>query len=218
MKFPIFSALALLTILFSSCDKNSITGSGELVTETRTVSSFTKVKVGDDFDVIITQSPTQNVEVTADDNIINIISTEVENDELVIGFSENFVSLRKETIEIKIDMPSIARFELKDDCTGQLNNFSGLETLEVIVKDASELTMSGDAKHLDATVKDDSDIKGFDFMVETCNINLADASTMRIHCTDAIEGTVKDASTLRYKGNPTVSVSTSDAGKVVDAN
>ena len=65
----ILSALFLLS-LFTSCTDEPILGSGNVVSEFRSVPTFTKVRSTGNFEVNITQGTNESLEIIADDNVI----------------------------------------------------------------------------------------------------------------------------------------------------
>lgn len=217
MKTVHLSIFALVfCLLISSCNE-AIKGSGDIITETRTVDDFTKVEVEDAFDVRIIQADEFLVEVRADDNLINRISTEVTNDNLKVKY-DGSVNVRNATTEVFIEMPTIEQVKVEDAVDAEVLNFTDLPELKVVAKDASDLSLSGDADVLNITVSDASDVEAFSFITNTCNIQVEDASDLEIFCNTLLEGRVRDASTVRYKGYPDINVTTSDASEIVDAN
>jgi len=156
------------------------------------------------------------VEVYADDNLIDRISTEVTNGNLNVQYNGN-VNVRNATTEIFIEMPTVERIELKDAVDAKVLNFTNLPELKVVVKDAADLLLSGDDV-LNIDVSDASDVEAFSFITNTCNMQVKDASDLEIFCNTLLEGSVEDASTVRYKGYPTITATTSDASEIIDAN
>lgn len=70
--------------LLASCGE---TGSGNIVTETRDVGSFTSIEVGSGVNVELLIDPDRDAEVsvTYDDNLLDKVGTDVEGDTLVVG-------------------------------------------------------------------------------------------------------------------------------------
>lgn len=210
--------ITLFATAFYACDTETIRGSGDVVSEIRTVGNFVGVEVEDAFEVEIVRGDQPEVEVRADDNLIDRIETTVSGSTLKVGYDGNINIRGSATTEIFITMPTIESIRFDDAIDGALVNFVDLPALHIDVNDASSLSLSGSAEELNAQVNDASNVRGFNFQTNVCKVNLNDASEMDIFCNDRLEGKVEDASTLRYKGDPTVDVSTSDAGRVVDAN
>lgn len=216
MKFNQIILLFVLLTTFAACSEG-IRGSGDVITEVRSLENFDTILVEDALNVEITQGDF-SVEVRADDNIVPKIETTVNSGRLTIGFESGLNIRGTTTTEIYVTMPAISQLEMKDAVDVELMGFTGLSDLEVTVEDASDLELSGSADILNITVEDASDVRGFDFITNTCNVALSDASELDIFCNDVINGTLEDASILRYKGNAEIRATTSDASDIRDAN
>jgi hypothetical protein len=80
-------ALAFLSAV-SSCKKsgtNCFTNTGDIITESRPVSDFDTIIARENADIILTQDSINSIEVEAGRNIINGITTVIENRQLMIG-------------------------------------------------------------------------------------------------------------------------------------
>jgi len=157
------------------------------------------------------------VEVRADDNLIDRISTEVTNGNLKVEYNGS-VNVKNATSEIFIEMPTVERIKLHDAVDAEVLNFIDLSELNVVVQDATDLSLSGSADVLNIDVSDASDVEAFSFIANTCNIDVGDASDLNIFCNTLLEGRIQDASTVRYKGYPDITATTSDASEIIDAN
>ncbi len=76
--------IILTVAALTSCEKESITGRGSTLTETRSVDPFNKVKLEGSGNVTVTQGTQQKVEVTGYENLLSIYETNVQNGLLVL--------------------------------------------------------------------------------------------------------------------------------------
>src|SRR5215470_16434225 len=74
-------------IIFSSCRK--VIGKGPLVTQARSVSNFTGISFETSGNAYVTTGPAYKVEITAQQNILDVINTNVVNGVLHIDFKDN---------------------------------------------------------------------------------------------------------------------------------
>src|SRR5690349_1614230 len=102
------SILFFLTsmIVFCSCER--IVGEGDLRTETRSTGNFTGVETQISGNIYYTQGNEYKVELTAQQNILNVMETPIINNKLVVRFRNNVRVKSHEQITVRITAPSIS--------------------------------------------------------------------------------------------------------------
>ena len=91
MKNLMLTPILMLLVCVASCsDDDTLFGSGNLTTETRTVDSFTNIRSEGVIDLTVTQGSIQSLEITSDDNIIEEVRTVVYNNELHLYLDEHY--------------------------------------------------------------------------------------------------------------------------------
>ena len=79
--------LSIVAFLFSGCiiispggcSSHTVKGSGNVVSEDRTVSVFDEIQLKGTGNVILTKGEMQSIEIVTDDNILPLIETHVRN-------------------------------------------------------------------------------------------------------------------------------------------
>jgi hypothetical protein len=133
-KFHIFIVLLLV---LSGCRKDQwndcFQGTGKDVTETRLLGSFSKITIGEKFDILLVQDTTQpeQVKITAGEHIIKQLITEVNNNTLTIKDHNtcNFVRSYNRKIVIEIRVKFLDNIELFS-----VSNFTAPDTLHFELK------------------------------------------------------------------------------------
>nr|HMN60643.1 DUF2807 domain-containing protein [Anaerolinea sp.] len=85
----VFALVATTACNFSVNLGNRVTGSGNVVSEERSVSGFNKVALNGSGDLYIEQGETEALTVETDDNLMQYITTEVKDDTLELGLKPN---------------------------------------------------------------------------------------------------------------------------------
>jgi len=78
-------ALALLTVGFVVTACSATAGSGQLATQPRQVSGFTSVELTGVGELSIDQTGTESLTVSAEDNLLPLLTSRVEGDTLILG-------------------------------------------------------------------------------------------------------------------------------------
>ena len=103
-KLSILFSTAIL-LFFSSCKK--VTGDGDLRTETRTTGNFTGIEAEVSGNLFYTQGNENKIEITAQQNILNVIETPTIDNRLVVRFKNNVRVRDHEQITIRVTAPSL---------------------------------------------------------------------------------------------------------------
>jgi hypothetical protein len=87
-------------------------GSGMVATETRAVTGFQEIAVGGSMQVVLRQSGSEGVEVSADHNLLPLIETRVSDGTLHIGFKRNANHSSRNPVTVTVDLMAIKALSL----------------------------------------------------------------------------------------------------------
>ncbi|MFD0860916.1 head GIN domain-containing protein [Sungkyunkwania multivorans] len=216
---------AIMGILLTSCqfDINwgeGKRGSGNVVSETREITEdFTGIKATEGIDVYVTQAEKFSIEVEADDNIIELISTDIKDGMLKVHTEERIG--RAKSKKVYVSLPTIDRLysnsgadlyaqeTIKADKL-ELDASSGAD-LKVIIEanevtcDASsgaDIKVAGTANVLIADASSGADIKAEDLIVKTCMADASSGADIALHVTESLKADASSGADIRYRGNP----------------
>lgn len=91
MKKLSFFSLFILTLALSAC--GMVHGSGNVITETRSVGDFDKILLAGIGEVILTQGDEISLKIEAEDNLMRYLKAEAHDDRLEIGVKEEYATL-----------------------------------------------------------------------------------------------------------------------------
>lgn len=137
MKNLIYSVL-LLIFTFTSADQihsQSIYGDGNIVKESRDISSFNKIEINGLVNVYLKQGTTESVTVEADKNLIPYILTSVKNGIMNISTKEDF-NLKKSTkLNVYVTLNNIT--DLECNGVGNVKTESKLDLNDINIENNS---------------------------------------------------------------------------------
>lgn len=210
-------------------------GSGNIVSETRTVTAFKVIEVDYPAQVFITQGASESVKVEADDDFLPGLQTRVRNDTLEIfykvdsGKRINPTKPVKITIVVKdlreVDFESAGELSIDGLKTDELDiSVSGAGTLklnELTAKDlsvtlsgAGSMTASGTADRLSVVISGFGSFTGKDLHSQTADVNLSGAGSATVWVDDELDATISGAGSVNYYGSPEVTKQISGVGSV----
>ncbi len=209
-------------------------GAGNLKTETKQFSDFTKLDVSSGFEVTITKSETYNVVVTASERIIDRIEVSKSDNTLNIHLQPGTV-FSGSTLKAEISMPRLDGVVFSGGTSGAASGFNtsleftveltGASTLEIdnfLLRDlsveisgASTFNAQGTGNDLVAIVSGASTMNFGDFQINNANVELSGASHAMVYVTGRLDVSASGLSSLQYLGNPTLgNINTSGGSSV----
>jgi hypothetical protein len=196
--FVLAVALAVLAVAtgvgdLTSSSPGTVRGSGHAVTERRTVPSFTALDLAGTNAVVVRVGSPRSVAVTADDNLLDHVTTTVRSGRLVIGDAGSFTTVAP--MHVAVSVPSLDTVEL-----------SGTGSVTV---------RGGAVRRLDVTLSGTGRIDLHDLTVRDARVALGGTGDVRVHATGVLDATLTGTGSIRYSGHPNVSARTTGTGSVV---
>lgn len=221
----------IFTVLLGGCEK----GNGVLVTQTFELEGFDKVAIRRHGDIFITQGSPQSVSIEAEENLMDLITTEVVDGEWRVDFKKTV----KEYIglTIHITMPNVSSLKVIDGSGGDIYMENTITTNNLLLELSGDGTISGDVQVADKLT---TQLSGSGIMTVTGTANQHDATTLgaatlaahglvassgnvavggsgdaQVQYTGQWNATITGTGNIRYRGNPPTIVDTSGGGSVI---
>lgn len=213
--------LALCFIGLSSltaCDgklfsRAEIEGSGNVIKVERPLTGFTGIDAGGAVEVIVTAQKDFKVEVEADDNVINHVTTTVRGGTLIISMDDE-QSFSDATVKVYVSLPTLTLLDISGASTAKVSHVKSDE-LTINVSGASKVTTEGTSKHLLGDISGASSLKAEKLSSEHVTIEASGASNSYVTATEYLTAEASGASAVYYSGNPkNTQVETSGASSI----
>ncbi len=197
--------------------------------QTRNVGDFSGIKVGESFNIIISQADANTVVIDADEKTQSQIKTEVKDGILVI--TENGAKIDK---PVKIGIKSLQSLYVSGSCDVKSENqlicdklsieTSGAGDVHLDVKaseikthlsGAGDVTLKGTAQLIDADISGAGNLKASNLLVDKAKIKVSGAGDGKVNATQSLDADVSGAGSIIYKGKPIErNINISGAGSV----
>ncbi|MCH7997727.1 MAG: DUF2807 domain-containing protein [Chloroflexi bacterium] len=228
--------IVLIGVIVSSrlkAGRTAIPGSGNLISQIKPFDNFTRINVGNAFQVEISMAIRHSVAITADDNVIELIEVEKEGDTLRIGLETG--DYDEVTLKVKIGLPELDGLLMTGATRGVLEGISSATDLSISLSGASSLEgqlevrkgdfrLSGASRIKLSGSADSLSIRGsgasiFDlgeFAVSRGEVILSGASRATVRVGESLDRVdLSGASILSYTGEPEIKeVSTTGASSI----
>ena len=226
-------SLLMLSCNFSMNLGDGIDGNGNVETAERSISKdFDEIKVSQGIDLYITQSNDVSLTVEADENLHDLIMTEVTDGVLKIYSTENIRRASSKKVMLTINSISsikatsgsdvystntieVANLELKSTSGSDIKLDVKTKSLDCYSTSGSDMELSGSTNLFTASATSGSDINASDLLAETSNVKATSGADISVNTSKALTAKATSGGDIRYSGNPEkVEKSDTSAGSV----
>ncbi|MNJ86343.1 hypothetical protein D3C87_38370 [compost metagenome] len=229
--------ILLLAASFTSCKKhifNSIKGKGETITETRSLSGFNQISLSINADVYYVQDSIYYVEISAQKNVVDVITTKIDDGELEID-SRKWIR-KHNGIKIIVHSPDLREIDLSGSGNFESTGMLTTTNLELEVSGSGSIKLAGvNATDLDADISGSGNISVSGGAVTNQEVSISGSGDMdmmnlaatysdakisgsgsiSLWASDQLKAKISGSGDIRYKGNPVVNTSISGSGSVI---
>ena len=192
--------------------KNSIRGSGVSKTETRTIGDFKKVEINGSCDVSVSVGSAAGLTVTADDNFLEYIVTEVRDGTLVVEMKSGSYS---PSVHMKVyaTVPSLAALAIRGSADADVTGLSG-DRFELSIEGSGDAKASGKVGAVVAKVAGSGDVNASNVEARDATVEVSGSGDVEVWATDSLTVSIAGSGDVGYKGEPKVTKSVAGSGSV----
>jgi hypothetical protein len=230
-----FSVFASLVLSLNSCVypfAGSISGNGNVKVEAREIGEFNSIEASNGLHVFITFGDSRTLEVEADENLHDIIRTEVTSGTLRIYTEKNIRKEKAKNIRVsvrtleEIEVSSAAdvqcenqleadKLNISVSSAGELRLETSVKELDIDASSSGSLEIKGEAGELEAEVSSAGSIDASRLMAKYCKVSASSAGSASVWVTEKLDADASSAGNIRYKGDPANKrIDTSSAGSI----
>jgi hypothetical protein len=188
-------------------------GSGNVATVTRQLEPFHAVSVTNGMTVFVRQGDAPSVDVTADDNLVPMISTTVEGGTLVVTVNGSLTTHNQMRVSVTTATP-IDEVSQDGGTTVDIEDFSA-DTVTVTVSGGSTLRGGGKIGNLNLTTQGGSTADMRNVEAAAVQVSLSTGSTAHVKVSQSITGECTTGSTLKVSGSASTAGVSTDTGSTV---
>jgi hypothetical protein len=213
-----FLLFFLITITLTGCE-SIITGEGPVMDIKKNVDNFSKFDLQIDAEVNITQGATNNVVITAQNNIAEAIHAVVSSGKLKIYTDKNLVTA--EPIIINVMMSSVEEIEisgsgiirskgvinapeldLEVSGSGKIFFHTVSNKIETDISGSGEVHLKGSSIDSELNISGSGKLEAFDFATQTSKIDISGSGNADVTVSQNLTANISGSGNVNYKGNP----------------
>lgn len=206
-------------------------GNGIVVEENREVTDdFTVVQASEGIQVYVTQASDYSISVEGDENIIDLIGTDIRNGKLKIHAIEN---IGRATKKVFVSLPTVTSLESSsgahltsqnlikgddinvDSSSGSILNIEvSASHVEIDASSGANIEISGSAREVYVDGSSGANIKAKDLISQECRAEASSGSNITVNVSELLTADASSGGNIAYEGEPTVKTSKSVSGSV----
>lgn len=211
-----FAAALVILGLSSGCSRDhtivsndQISGSGRIVSETRSPGTYSGIQLLGVGNVYVTQDSVESLRIEADDNIIGLVESTVSGGVLTIQLRDGSYSNITLRIYATLKRPGL----LSCSGAGEIRTMGALrvDSLTCRLKGAGVISVSGTTTNQTIEITGTGSVLNFDMISSHCSASISGTGVIETTVTESLQAAIAGTGTITYGGNPTV-VHTSIAG------
>jgi hypothetical protein len=228
-------ASGCIVVDLNGCGKETVKGSGEVLTEERQLPEFRTIKLKGIGRVLLNQGQTHSIGIRTDDNIMPLIETEVHADQLVI--SQGNYNLRPTTLEFNITVAHLkgiaisgsgevigkSRFVSEDffakvSGSGDMSLELEVVALETKISGSGSMNLSGQTNRHDASISGSGKINAFDLQTQNVSLKVSGSGDCKVNASETLDARISGSGDVFYKGHPRITSKISGSGSLESRN
>ena len=178
---------------------NVVVGSGVAASETRELAPFSSVDLAGVNDVTIGVGSEQLVTVRADDNLLDLVTTEVRGGVLVIDQTGSFDTVAPMIVEITI--PAVDEIRLSGSGAIAVDGHD-LRTLSVALPGTGAIRAAGTVAMLDVDVAGTGEADLGELVAQNATVAMSGTGAVLVHVTGTLTAKVSGTGSVVYTGDP----------------
>jgi len=219
----LYFALCLTTISTTTAQWNSkkVRGNGEMVTQTRNTSDYEKIQVVGFIDVKLVSGNEGYIQVAAESNLQQYITTNVSDGILKISIANNINFTTKKGLLVTVPVKTVNEISLtgngdvwtedkiksnhmKISVTGSGDMNLELETRNLMgqVTGSGDIKIKGETEKLECTVTGSGDFDAFQLRANSVEAKVSGSGDVMVYAISSLKASVNGSGDVVYKGNP----------------
>lgn len=210
-----------------------VRGSGVVETEEREVEQFSGIRATGIGDVRVRQTGTGSVTVSAEDNILPLLVTEVRSGVLEIGFRDRISVRTTEPVLVAVTVDDLDLVETSGSSTIVVESLEtedltlltsgsgdlGVEDLSAddltaTTSGSGDVTLAGSVAQQRLESSGSGDVLACGLESEEAEVDTSGSGDVEVDVSDRLTATASGSGSVRYLGDPDVSEDTSGSGDV----
>jgi hypothetical protein len=188
-RLPTFIVI-LFSVIANGCLGPSVTGSGRVMSETRNVSGFSSVSLKGSGRVLIEQGGAESLTVTADENLLNYVETEVRGSTLVLGQKNGARLSPSRDIVFKVTLRKLDSLDLAGSGDVEARGVQSAK-MKIDLSGSGEISAEGAADDLDISISGSGRLRSDSLKSRRTRVDISGSGSAVVASSETLDATIK---------------------------
>ncbi|MGH8910660.1 MAG: head GIN domain-containing protein [Egibacteraceae bacterium] len=191
----------------------AVRGSGQVVSESRTVSGFTGVALTGIGELRIEQTGDESLTIEAEDNILPLLTSDVSARILRLGTRSNTSIVTTKPIIYRLTVKDLSSLTVSGAGDATVLNLA-TTSFTAVISGSGNVTASGMAETQDVTISGSGTYTAEDLASDAAEVTVSGSGDAVVRVSDTLDATVSGSGSIAYIGDPAVSQHVSGSGTI----
>lgn len=225
----------LLAAFVLSCNyRETVRGNGNVITESRTVSSFKNIQLRGSMNIKLVNGSAQSVEIQGEENILPYVETNVSGGKLMVKYTDDIHINTRRDVTVTVTLPELQELDItgSGDITGETKFTSNddislgitgsgnmkLEldapSIEAKITGSGDMYLSGNTRDITCNTTGSGKIDATGLKAENAVVKTFGSGNIHVFASVKLDATINGSGDITYKGGASVSSKVHGSGSV----
>jgi hypothetical protein len=190
-----------------------VSGSGNVITESRNVSGFSAVDMSGDGELRIEATGTESLTITADDNLMPYLRTDVFGSRLILDTREHVNLEPSRNIVYKLTVKNLDGINVSGDGKVDAKDINS-ERLKISISGDGKVTIAGNVGEQNISISGDGAYQGQSLNSKTARVDISGDGRAILSVAEKLDANISGDGSVEYVGNPTLTQHISGDGSI----
>jgi len=207
-------SLLIACAMFAGCNfVSGVAGSGKIITEKRNVSGFDSIDFSGSGKLEIDQNGDESLSITADDNLLPLLTSEVKGTRLVLNVRSDSRVRPSQRIVYKIGVNKLNEVACAGDTSAVLRSIHG-DTLKLEISGSGDITADGSSDRQEVSIAGSGKYSGGALKSKSVSINITGSGDAVVAASEKLEVNVAGSGSIKYIGEPKITQNIMGSGTI----
>jgi hypothetical protein len=202
-----------LALALAACDVVGVRGSGNAISEARPVNAFHAVSLSGSGQLVIDHGEAESLTITADDNLLPFLTSEVKNGVLELGIKSRTRIHSASPILYSVTVRNLDSIAVSGSGSVEVQEVH-TDRLSIDITGSGSVLASGSADRQEIGISGSGTYEGGHLQSKSSTVRISGSGGAVLAASESLDASISGSGSVRYTGDPVMTTSISGSGSV----